>query len=58
VAELAESGLVMIETKADAQIALAPVAEAPRRKTQPAAWQKKGAEQAADEPLVMVETQQ
>jgi ribonuclease E len=58
VPELAESGLVMIETKADAQVAPAPVVEAPKRKAQPAAWQKKNTEQAADEPLVMVETQQ
>jgi ribonuclease E len=58
VPDLAQSGLVMIETKADALIAPAPVVEAPKRKAQPAAWQKKNTEQAPDEPLVMVETQQ
>ncbi|HQR50630.1 MAG TPA: Rne/Rng family ribonuclease [Methylophilaceae bacterium] len=58
VPDLAESGLVMIETKADAVVVAPLAAETPlKRKAQPAAWQKKTAEKVADEPLVMVETQ-
>jgi len=58
VPDLTQSGLVMIETKADAAVAApAPMEVPPKRKAQPAAWQKKTDEQAADEPLMMVETQ-
>jgi ribonuclease E len=59
VADLSESGLVMIETKADTvAVATAPAEEAPKRREGPAPWQQKAAaDQAAEEPLVMVETQ-
>ncbi|HEX5337449.1 MAG TPA: Rne/Rng family ribonuclease [Gallionella sp.] len=58
VADLSAVGLEMVETRADA-VQVAPVEEpAPRAPAKPAAWQqKKAAEQAADEPLMMVETQ-
>jgi len=58
IADIATAGLEMVETKAAA--APAPVEEtaAPKRKAGPAPWQKKAAEEkAAEEPLVMVETQ-
>jgi ribonuclease E len=60
VADLSAVGLEMVETRADA-VKAAPVVEeepAPRAPAKPAAWQqKKAAEDAAAEPLVMVETQ-
>jgi ribonuclease E len=60
VADLSAVGLEMVETRADA-VKAAPVAEeepAPRAPAKPAAWQqKKTADEAAAEPLVMVETQ-
>ena len=56
--DLADSGLVMIETKADAPVVTAPVEEPKKRRSNaPAAWQQKAAAEQADEPLVMVETQ-
>jgi ribonuclease E len=60
VADLSAVGLEMVETRADA-VKAAPVVEeepAPRAPAKPAAWQqKKAEEEAAAEPLVMVETQ-
>jgi len=59
VADLASAGLEMVETRAEAT-KTAPATEEevkPRGRAKPAAWQKKTAEAAADEPLVMVETQ-
>jgi ribonuclease E len=56
--DISESGLVMIETKADTVVVAAPLEEAPKRREGPAPWQQKAAaDQAAEEPLVMVETQ-
>jgi len=58
IADIASSGLEMVETKAAATPAVAEDAPAPKRKAGPAPWQKKAAEEkAAEEPLVMVETQ-
>ena len=56
--DLASVGLQLVETKADAAKAAAPV-EAPKPNTprKAAAWQNKAKEDAAAEPLVMVETQ-
>jgi ribonuclease E len=57
-ADLAASGLQLVETKADiAKPAVAPEEKAPKVPRKPAAWQQKAGEQAKDEPLVMVETQ-
>ena len=59
VADLASSGLEMVETRTDAPPA-EPVAEKetkPRGRSKPAAWQKKSEAVSAEEPLVMVETQ-
>ncbi len=57
-ADLAASGLQLVETKADiAKPAVVPEEKAPKAPRKPAAWQKKAGEQAKDEPLVMVETQ-
>jgi ribonuclease E len=53
---IAESGLEMVETRADVVKTVVVEEEAPRAPIKPAAWQKKAEEQAADEPLVMVET--
>ncbi|HSI44190.1 MAG TPA: Rne/Rng family ribonuclease [Methylotenera sp.] len=56
--DLAAVGLQLVETKADAPKVAAPVeAEKPKAPRNPAAWQKKAKEDAAAEPLVMVETQ-
>ncbi|HSI38696.1 MAG TPA: Rne/Rng family ribonuclease [Methylotenera sp.] len=56
--DLAAVGLQLVETKADAPKATTPAeAEKPRAPRKPAAWQKKTKEDAAAEPLVMVETQ-
>ena len=58
VPDISASGLVLIETRADApKVESAVVEDVPSRPTKPAAWQKKGASKVADEPLVMVETQ-
>jgi ribonuclease E len=58
VADIATSGLEMVETKATAApVAAAEEPEAPKRKSGPAPWQKKAEAQAAEEPLVMIETQ-
>jgi len=59
VPDLADSGLVMIETKSDAGVAAAVPAEEPvkRRSNAPAPWQQKSSADQGDEPLVMVETQ-
>jgi ribonuclease E len=58
VADIAASGLEMVETKATAApVAAAEEPEAPKRKSGPAPWQKKAETQAAEEPLVMIETQ-
>jgi ribonuclease E len=57
-ADLAAVGLQLVETKADAPKVTTPVeAEKPRTPRKPAAWQKKAKDDAAAEPLVMVETQ-
>ena len=53
---LAESGLELVETRSEAVKAVVVEPEAPRAPAKKAAWQKKSAEKAADEPLVMVET--
>ncbi|MBU3735761.1 MAG: ribonuclease E/G, partial [Methylobacterium sp.] len=56
--DLADSGLVMIETKADAPVIAAAVEEPKKRRSNaPAPWQQKAGAEQADEPLVMVETQ-
>lgn len=59
VPDLAQSGLVMVETRGDAApAAVIEETPAPKRRAQPPAWQKKpSAESATIEPLVMVETQ-
>lgn len=58
VLDIADSGLEMVETKATAAIVIE-VDEAPKAPVKPAAWQLKAAsaQQAAEEALVMVETQ-
>ncbi|MDR5171278.1 Rne/Rng family ribonuclease [Methylobacillus flagellatus] len=59
-ADLADSGLQLVETKADAVKATAPVEEAPAKRAprKPAAWQQKAAkDEAGNDELVMVETQ-
>ena len=56
--DLAASGLQLVETKADdiqVQVVAEPVA--PRAPRKSAAWQQKVAEQAKEEPLVIVQTQ-
>ena len=56
--DLAAVGLQLVETKADAPKASISVeAEKPKAPRKPAAWQNKAKEDAAAEPLVMVETQ-
>jgi hypothetical protein len=57
--DLASAGLELVETRSDApKAAVAEDKPAPRKAAKPAAWQKKAAaEKAADEPLVMIETQ-
>lgn len=56
--DLAAVGLQLVETKADAPKAAAPIeAEKPRAPRKAASWQKKTKEDANAEPLVMVETQ-
>ncbi len=59
VADLASAGLEMVETKADAVKAVVVEEEpAPRKPARTPAWKKKAEEeQAAQEPLMMVETQ-
>jgi ribonuclease E len=57
IADIAESGLEMVETKAAAAPAVMEEPEKPKRKAGSAAWQKKAETQAGEEPLVMVETQ-
>lgn len=54
-----EGGLQLVETKADASIiqTVAVIEDAPKPSRKPAPWQKKGAESAKDEPLVIVQTQ-
>ncbi|MFJ5445099.1 Rne/Rng family ribonuclease [Methylobacillus methanolivorans] len=59
-ADLADSGLQLVETKADAAQAAAPVEEAPAKRAprKSAAWQQKAAkDEAGSAELVMVETQ-
>ncbi|MCB5189913.1 Rne/Rng family ribonuclease [Methylobacillus arboreus] len=59
-ADLAASGLQLVETKAEAIKSVAPIEEAPAKRAsrKPAAWQQKAAQaEAGGEPLVMVETQ-
>ncbi|MGY1488036.1 Rne/Rng family ribonuclease [Methylobacillus pratensis] len=59
-ADLADSGLQLVETKADAAQAAAPAEEAPAKRAprKSAAWQQKAAkEEAGGDELVMVETQ-
>ncbi|SNR83350.1 RNAse E [Methylobacillus rhizosphaerae] len=55
----AESTLQLVETKADAMQAVAPVEVVPTKRAprKPAAWQQKAAEAESGEALVMVETQ-
>lgn len=56
--DLAAVGLQLVETKADAPKATAPVeAQKPKAPRKAAAWQKNAKEDALAEPLVMVETQ-
>ncbi|HSH54582.1 MAG TPA: Rne/Rng family ribonuclease [Methylotenera sp.] len=56
--DLAAVGLQLVETKADApKVTASAEAEKPKAPRKPAAWQKKTKEDAAAEPLVMVETQ-
>ncbi|HEY3327955.1 MAG TPA: Rne/Rng family ribonuclease [Novimethylophilus sp.] len=57
VAELASAGLELVETRVDAVKTVVAEEPAPRSAAKPAAWQKKTTETAADEPLVMIETQ-
>jgi ribonuclease E len=57
IADIADSGLEMIETKAAAAPVVAEEPTKPKRKAGPAPWQKKAEAQAGEEPLVMVETQ-
>jgi len=54
---LADSGLQLVETKADAAKVVAPVEVEKRSPRKPASWQKEKKEDASSEPLVMVETQ-
>ena len=56
--DLASIGLQLVETKADAPKAAAPVtAEKPRAPRKAASWQNKAQDNASAEPMVMVETQ-
>ena len=58
--DLAASGLQLVETKADAPVAAAPVETEPAapRSRKPAAWQQKASsEESAEAPLVLIETQ-
>jgi ribonuclease E len=58
--DLAASGLQLVETKADAPVATAPIEAEPvaPRSRKPAAWQQKAAsEESAEAPLVLIETQ-
>ncbi|ACT47731.1 Rne/Rng family ribonuclease [Methylotenera mobilis] len=55
--DLADSGLQLVETKADAAQAIAPVEVEKRGARKAASWQKEKKEEAVSEPLVMVETQ-
>lgn len=55
--DLADSGLQLVETKADAVATIAPVEVEKRRPRKPATWQKENVDSASAEPLVMVETQ-
>jgi ribonuclease E len=56
--DLASAGLELVETRSSAAPAVAEEKPAPRKSGKTAAWQKKAAaEKAADEPLVMIETQ-
>lgn len=57
IADIAESGLQMVETKAAVTPAAAEEPEKPKRKAGPAPWKKQATAQTGDEPLVMVETQ-
>ena len=57
IADIADSGLEMIETKAAAAPVVTEEPTKPKRKAGPAPWQKKAEAQAGEEPLVMVETQ-
>jgi len=57
-ADLAASGLQLVETKAEkARAPIAAAVEAPKKSRKPAAWQKKAAEAPKEEPLVFVQTQ-
>ncbi len=56
--DLADSGLQLVETKADApKVATPAETEKPRAPRKAASWQKKNKEESSAEPLVMVETQ-
>ena len=56
--DLAEVGLQLVETKADApKAAVAVEEEKPRKPRKAASWQKQTKEESTAEPLVMVETQ-
>jgi ribonuclease E len=55
--DLADSGLQLVETKADAAKAITPVEVEKRSARKPASWQKEQKAEAGNEPLVMVETQ-
>ncbi|MDP2152467.1 MAG: Rne/Rng family ribonuclease [Methylotenera sp.] len=55
--DLTDSGLQLVETKADTAKVIAPVEAEKRSARKPASWQKEKKEEAGIEPLVMVETQ-
>jgi len=58
IADIAASGLELVETKSKSEtVAVTLEAETPRAPRKPAAWQQKAAEKAKEEPLVMIETQ-
>lgn len=55
--DLADSGLQLVETKADAAKPIPPVEVEKRGTRKTASWQKEKTEESINEPLVMVETQ-
>jgi len=55
--DLTDSGLQLVETKADATKVIAPAEVEKRTARKPASWQKEQKAESSNEPLVMVETQ-
>jgi len=55
--DLTDSGLQLVETKADATKVIAPAEVEKRTARKPASWQKEQKAETSNEPLVMVETQ-